>query len=533
MPLDDWFLTAAERGNPATRLDARHPDGSAWSTGNEVRPLIHGATYFADLVGEVDELMTDDLLFFTDWRGDPDEVLVEPDRTVASVFSAAAGRGVVVKGLIWRSHLDKLQFSAEENRHLGIEVEEAGGEVLLDMRVRTGGSHHQKFVVIRHPAQPERDVAYVGGIDLGRGRRDDAEHAGDPQAQPMPNVYGPHPPWHDVHQAIRGPAVGDLDTVFRERWEDPSPLSNNPARVVRDLLSHRDITPDPLPPQPADPGAAGTCAVQVLRTYPHRRRNSYPFAPKGERSIARAYLKALRRARSLIYLEDQYLWSADVATYFADALKANPDLRLIAVVPTYPDQSGASTTGENLGRGRALKLLGEVAPDRVAVYGPENRQGTPVYVHAKVCVVDDLWAVVGSDNLNRRSWTYDSELSCAVIDEERDAREPVDPAGLGDGARVYARNLRLTLATEHLDLEPGQADALCDPEAAFDAFAESAEALDAWHRTGRRGPRPPGRLRPYRAPKLPPLGGVWADPLYQYLLDPDGRPRDLRRDDQF
>ena len=45
----DWLLTAQERGNPATRLDARHPDGEAWSGGNLVRPLVHGATYFAEL----------------------------------------------------------------------------------------------------------------------------------------------------------------------------------------------------------------------------------------------------------------------------------------------------------------------------------------------------------------------------------------------------------------------------------------------------------------------------------------------------
>jgi phosphatidylserine/phosphatidylglycerophosphate/cardiolipin synthase-like enzyme len=40
-----------------------------------------------------------------------------------------------------------------------------------------------------------------------------------------------------------------------------------------------------------------------------------------------------------------------------------------------------------------------------------------VYVHAKACVVDDTWTCVGSDNLNLRSWTHDSELSCAVIDD--------------------------------------------------------------------------------------------------------------------
>ena len=51
------------------------------------------------------------------------------------------------------------------------------------------------------------------------------------------------------------------------------------------------------------------------------------------------------------------------------------------------------------------------------VFDVENHEGTPVYVHAKVCVIDDIWATVGSDNLNRRSWTHDSELSCAVLDD--------------------------------------------------------------------------------------------------------------------
>ena len=45
--LDEWFLTAAERGNSTTRLDSRHRDGAAWTIGNRVRPLLHGAAYFA------------------------------------------------------------------------------------------------------------------------------------------------------------------------------------------------------------------------------------------------------------------------------------------------------------------------------------------------------------------------------------------------------------------------------------------------------------------------------------------------------
>ena len=46
------------------------------------------------------------------------------------------------------------------------------------------------------------------------------------------------------------------------------------------------------------------------------------------------------RARRLIYVEDQYLWSKRVAQLFAQALRENPDLHLVAVIPRYPDVDG-------------------------------------------------------------------------------------------------------------------------------------------------------------------------------------------------
>ncbi|MYS22174.1 Phosphatidylserine/phosphatidylglycerophosphate/cardiolipin synthase [Streptomyces sp. DvalAA-14] len=523
----DWLLTPGERGNPATRLNTRRADGLAWSTGNEVRPLVHGAAYFAELLAAIRGQRAGDLLFFTDWRGDPDETLDGSGAEIGEVLCDAARRGVVVKGLIWRSHLDRLQFSERENRHLGEEIEAAGGECLLDMRVRPGGAHHQKFVVLRHPDRPERDVAFVGGIDLCHSRRDDAGHAGDPRALPMAAAYGPRPPWHDVQLAVRGPAVGDVEATFRERWQDPAPLSRSPLSRLRELVHHEDTRADPLPPQPADPRPRGTQTVQLLRTYPARR-HGYPFAPDGERSVARGYRKALARARSLIYLEDQYLWSAEIVAGFAEALTARPSLRMIAVVPAHPDQDGRLTGPMNvLGRIEAVRALQRAGGERFAVYSPENHAGTPVYVHAKVCVIDDVWASVGSDNVNRRSWTHDSELGCAVLDETPDIREPRDPGGLGDGARAFARDLRLELAAEHLDHDAP--DALCDPRTAFRAFAEQAAALDAWHRGGQAGPRPPGRLRTYAVPELSRAASAASRPLQRLVADPDGRPRSLRR----
>jgi phosphatidylserine/phosphatidylglycerophosphate/cardiolipin synthase-like enzyme len=506
-----------------------------WSEGNTVRPLIHGATYFAELLDGVRALRSGDLLLFTDWRGDPDERLSDDaDTEVAEVFCTAAARGVIVRGLLWRSHLDRLRFSSAENRHLGEKINSAGGKCLLDMRVRVGGSHHMKVVVLRHLDDVERDVAYVGGIDLCHSRRDTAEHRGDPQPVAMAPEYGERPPWHDVQVAIRGPAVADVETIFRERWEDPTPLTRNPLHRLGDLIRHDAIKADPLPSPPPVPQVRGALAIQLLRTYPYRRGSGYPFAPDGERTVARGYTKVIRRARRLIYLEDQYLWSTDVAGQFADALREHPELQIIAVVPHFPDQSGRFSTPPNLlGRVQAITALRAAGGDRVAVYGVENHSGTPVYVHAKVCVIDDVWAAVGSDNFNRRSWTHDSEVSCAVLDADRDTREPRDPGSLGDGARKYARDLRLALAREHLDRGDDDDADLVDPATAFAAFREAADELDRWHRMGRRGPRPRGRLRPYRVPELGPVTRVWAEPVYRLAFDPDGRPARLRRQREF
>jgi phosphatidylserine/phosphatidylglycerophosphate/cardiolipin synthase-like enzyme len=517
--LADWFLTTAQRGNPASDLPT-------WCDGNLAEPLIHGATYFDHLVTEVQALGRGDYLFFTDWRGDPDEKMRDDGPTVAELFSAAAERGVVVKGLMWRSHLDRFQYSEQENQHLGDDIERAGGEVLLDQRVRLGGSHHQKLVVIRHPRAPERDVAFAGGIDLCHSRRDDASHRGDPQAVRMSKRYGDHPPWHDVQLRLQGPVVGALDATFRERWNDPAPLDTlSPIAWIEDKLRGADLKPGRLPDQPPDPPACGPHAVQVLRTYPDAH-FEYDFAPHGERSVARGYTKAVQRARRLIYLEDQYLWSRQVADLFARALRDHPDLHLVAIVPRYPDVDGALALRPNMvGRQQAIDACLQASPERVHVFDVENPQGTSVYVHAKVCVIDDVWACVGSDNFNRRSWTHDSELSCAVLDDTRDPRPPLDPAGDGNGARLFARELRLRLLREHLDraADGGEDDGLVDPATVIEAITSSAQALEDWHTSGRQGPRPPGRLRPHQPERLSPIARLWAVPAYRMIYDPDGR----------
>ena len=533
MRLDDWFLTPAERGNSATAIDRRRGDGTAWTEGNHVTVLVDGAEYFRRLYAALLVVGSGDRVHFTDWQGDSDELLDGPGSEVGEALAAAARRGVAVRGLLWRSHPRQAHFAEQSNAAIAKIVNAAGGEVVLDERVRRGGSHHQKLVVF-HRANADDDFAFAGGIDLCHGRHDDSRHRGDPQAIALDDRYGPTPPWHDVQLEVHGPAVADLSFTFRERWEDPTPLDHrNPWRLAARRLTREPRRPEPLPPPPADPAPRGSHAVQVIRTYPAKR-PPYPFAPDGERSIARAYLKAFRRARRLVYVEDQYLWSPHAARALADVLRREPELHVVAVVPRYPDRgSRANSAAARLGRVRVIDTLRRAGGDRVAVYDLENTEGTPIYVHAKVCVVDDVLLVIGSDNLNRRSWTHDSEVSCAVIDAEADEREPTDPGGLGDGARRLARETRLRLWREHLGRDDGDVDDLLAPADAIAALARAAADLDRWHREGCRGSRPPGHLRAHEPERVSRWARPVASALYRAVLDPDGRPRRLRHAETF
>lgn len=270
--MSDWFLPRTQR---------------PWSTGNLVEAHVHGANYFARLAEIVSATTAGDRIYFTDWRGDHDELLTNSGPAIGELLCQAARREVQVRGLLWRSHSDKANLSAQENQQLGAEINRAGGEALLDQRVRRGGCHHQKLVVVRHRDSPEADRAFVGGIDLCHGRRDDQAHAGDSQAAPLDKRYGPRPPWHDVMLEISGPAVADVLATFAQRWNDPTPLDHrNPYRRLLQRKADMPRTVTPLtdlgePPPRAGPHDASGPKPSHARSQMHfaghpRSRSSAP-----------------------------------------------------------------------------------------------------------------------------------------------------------------------------------------------------------------------------------------------------------------
>jgi len=173
-----------------------------------------------------------------------------------------------------------------------------------------------------------------------------------------------------------------------------------------------------LPP-PARSDPAGDVELQIVRTVPE---GIYKSEPKGDFRIVESYLRALRSAEQFVYLENQFLWSPEIEAALAGKLASPPndDFRVLVVLPAKPSTGADDTRGvlaeliaADAGAGRLLAC---------ALYARSGDQSAPVYVHAKVGIVDDRWLTLGSANLNEHSLFNDTELNL-VTQDPRVARE--------------------------------------------------------------------------------------------------------------
>jgi phosphatidylserine/phosphatidylglycerophosphate/cardiolipin synthase-like enzyme len=109
-------------------------------------------------------------------------------------------------------------------------------------------------------------------------------------------------------------------------------------------LRWQEVTAERLPALPP-PSPAGEIELQVVRTVPEK---IYRQLLTGEFTILESYLRALRAARQLIYLENQFLWSPEIVAVLADKLRHPPDerFRLLVLLPARPNSGNDDTRGQ-------------------------------------------------------------------------------------------------------------------------------------------------------------------------------------------
>ena len=444
-----WFLTEAEieaaRGNGEVRRRLR-----VFTSENLVLPLVDGEEYMRALAADIAATRRGDFLHFTAWRMDLGTDLVptatrraRSATTVESLWRAAIGRGVTTRTLLWHPPMVVLP-NRRNNDATHAMLSRAGGQSVRDARFPIFGSHHQKSAALHVNGET---IAYCGGIDLCADRWDTRLHDND-RRRVKDQMHG----WHDVHCRIRGPAVLDVYQNFLDRWNDPSwPSWVPPVRPPPPITG-------PPPPAARSPG---THHVQVLRTFACQHRHYPSFAPSGEYTCHAAYRKAIGRAQRYIYIEDQYLYFDELARDLAAALDRIE--KLVIVVPHHSDATPIERASQNWHRAQFLRIIRARHPAKVHVYDlTQPATGQMIYVHAKVLIIDDIYAVIGTPNFGRRSMTYDTEIAAAVVDGD-----------IVDGVCRFARDLRRNLWGEHLGLAPTDAR-IADPIAAVTEWERQA-----------------------------------------------------------
>jgi phosphatidylserine/phosphatidylglycerophosphate/cardiolipin synthase-like enzyme len=341
----------------------------------------------------------------------------------------------------------------------------------LDSVHPTGASHHQKIVVL------DDSLAFCGGIDMTTDRWDTRQHLDDDPGRRRPNGH-PYKPWHDATTALEGEAARAIGQVARDRWRAAG------GRDLQPVETCTDCWPEILAPQ------FEGIDVAIARTYPQMR----DVEPIHE--IERLYLDLIASARRFIYAESQYFASRRIAEAIAKRL-AEPDGPEIVLVNPVAAQGWLEPVAMDTARARLHEALRRAdTHGRFRLYHPFTKGGEPIYVHAKIMIVDDRVLRVGSSNMNNRSLRLDTECDVAI-----DAGAPCKP---DLSARI--RRFRDSLLAEHLGVEEEEVARRMEREGSLIRVVESL--------------RGPGRsLRPYEEPDLNAIKEWLAD---NEVLDPEG-----------
>ena len=312
---------------------------------------------------------------------------------------------------------------------------------------------HAKMVIV------DEKEAFLLGSPFANGYWDDSRHVPVDLRRPSRELGGR--PLHDVSMRVTGTAVAELQRIFEELW---TVTASGPDRD-----SSEDASGTPVRPRRVGARAETSIApVQIVCTSPAR---VLGHADGGSTQIIEALLKGIAGARSLIYVEHQYLSARPVVAALAQALRREPDLELIVVLNQNPD-----VTAYQRWQNARLAESGLLEHPRAGIFAlwsaaRDTRDGGPaalnqVFVHSKVVIVDDLWATSGSANLDGVSLhSYGDDFTGGVarrvfrnvrnFDVNVVVRDDHGPGTVADlRARLWAEHL--ALPAESLERRPAE-----------------------------------------------------------------------------
>lgn len=371
--------------------------------GNFVRPLIDGVPAFRRICEAIDGARLSVWLTVTFlWPG-----FEMPDGrgSTFAVLDRAAARGIDVRLICWRpdeetAGLRRNAFWGSPEQIAQLHELRSGVNIRWD-RAHPGFCQHQKCWLV--DAGCENETAFVGGINL------------NPHSLVTPGHHGEGHN-HDVFVEVAGPSAADVHHNFVQRWNEAS------ERLAPDGCWGVGSTAD-LPFPTRLPAERGRAVVQIQRTthagrYLDRQATpgGVPFdIAAGEQTNFHQYCAAIDAARRSIYIENQYVDVPPIVDCLRRALQRG--VEVVLLMPAQPDVS-LPVPAERRAFLQARATLGAYPNFLLAGIAGMNSDGhrTPVYVHAKLMLVDDEWATVGSCNLHHFSLFGNGEINAAFAE---------------------------------------------------------------------------------------------------------------------
>lgn len=302
-----------------------------------------------------------------------------------------------------------------------------------------GCSHHQKIVVI------DDKLAVCGGIDMTTDRWDTREHVHDDKRRRRPTgrSYGP---WHDVTMMMEGDVANALGELGRERWKVAGGEDLAPCRPQEESL-----WPDALEAE------FENVEIGIART-----RAEWSDQPQVA-EIENLFVEQIARAKRFIYAETQYFASRRIAEAICQRLM-EPDPPEFLIINPLTADGWLEQVAMDSARVELVRTVRQVDhAGRFHIFVPYTSGGTPIYVHAKLTIVDDEMLRVGSANMNNRSMGLDSECD-VFIDMARPANAHVGPKITG---------LRHSLLAEHCGIAEDEIGPLLETHGSMAAMIQA------------------------------------------------------------
>jgi len=268
-------------------------------------------------------------------------------------------------------------------------------------------------------------------------------------------------PYHDVSTYFEGPVINHLEEFFIELWNYLSDLDFDGEDKINENKSlnkkiSRIITSEKVMDFNPDLRVENE-SLQVVRSI-----TPETLSKKGEAGVLEAYRKAITNAQDFIYLENQYFTNKYIIGALKKAVELNPKLQVIMLINEVPDvptyrswqHYGFEFMGLDLQR---LTIehpqIGVFAKWSGKFYNGKNKLHN-CYIHSKVAIVDDIWATIGTANLDGSSLSIAEEFGSSEISENhRNMEMNAIMFDMNSPQSGYIENFRKILWGEHLGMD--------------------------------------------------------------------------------